>query len=88
MRYITRAAIAFDTFVNACLPGGRVDETLSTRADLNKGRWPWSWLYWALDLCFPNHCENARQHDRMRALAFAKFAESKPNRGRLPPEKI
>lgn len=74
MRYITRAAIAIDTAINACLPGGRLDETMSTRAMINQDKFPWSWLYKALDFCFRKHCEHALAHDALRSARFNKYA--------------
>lgn len=77
MRYITRVAIAIDTCINACLPNGRLDETMSTRAMIEQGRWPWSWLYRALDACFPKHCEHALRHDQQRSARFNRYATTK-----------
>jgi len=80
MRYGVRAAIAVDTCINACLPYGRLDMTLSTRAWLVTHKdWPhacrrcWVALYRILNTLVPGHCRRAMKHDKDRAAWLVKY---------------
>ena len=65
--------IAFDQLVNALIPGGWADETLSSRAHRMraKGHRYWGWTANAIDWLFfwqESHCEAAylEEHDRVQ----------------------
>lgn len=65
--------IAFNQIINALIPGGWADETLSSRAHRmrTKGHRYWGWTANAIDLLFfwqESHCEAAylEEHDRVQ----------------------
>lgn len=62
--WIIQVLIALDQFVNALIPGGWADETLSSRAYRMrvKGHRYWGWTANAIDMMFfwqKGHCEQA-----------------------------
>jgi hypothetical protein len=62
-RYGENVAIAVDQLGNAAT-GGMPDETISSRSNRLKDRWPFSWLYAALDSVFPGHCEKSEESEK------------------------
>lgn len=70
--------VAFDQFLNTCIPGGMADETLSARAHRmrEKKQKYWGWTANAIDLLFfwqkdeqgnRNHCKTSYESEVNRS---------------------
>lgn len=69
--WIIQVLIALDQFVNALIPGGWADETLSSRAHRMrvKGQKVWGWTANAIDMLFfwqTGHCEQSYKDEIAR----------------------
>lgn len=71
---LLQMSVAFDQFLNTCIPGGMADETLSARAYRmrEKKQKYWGWTANAIDLLFfwqkdengkRNHCQRSYQSE-------------------------